>query len=78
VDDAEDEDDPIRFDHVAHDPMVPRTQPVERVAQPSDRLDGLPRDPTGSGDVGHETHQGITHARALVRREALEGPGGRR
>lgn len=39
MDDAEDEEDPIVFDRVEHDPVVPDPEALERVARTVDRLD---------------------------------------
>jgi hypothetical protein len=62
VDDPQDQDHVLILDDVVHDPMIADPQPVKGVPRPLDRLDRLPADATGTGDIDRQLLQRLADA----------------
>lgn len=72
MDDLEDKHDPIRFDDVTYDPVIPDAQPMERVAATAQRLHSFPY-PTDASHVACELLECPPQARTNLGLELPEG-----
>lgn len=72
MDDAEDQNDSISFEHVVHDAVVADAEAVEGVGGAMQRLHGLALDPAHASRVPRQLLERTDESRTNLRRELME------